>query len=83
MVSTTSLPTSGDADRKAGGVSPAKLLQFAGHILLGLAIFSVVVIYLHLKSGCDDAGLVEVVKIGVLPLATLVISFYFQKAGNN
>lgn len=74
---------SDDPAKSTGGLDAGKLLKFAGRILLGLAIFSVALIYMHLKSDCDDAGLVEIVKIGVLPLATLAISFYFQKAASN
>ncbi|MRW91661.1 hypothetical protein GJ699_16840 [Duganella sp. FT80W] len=60
-------------------INEADRLVFAKQITLGLAIISSAIM---VGYGCYPenralAALFEVIKIGVLPMATLVISFYF------
>jgi len=67
-----------------GGVNVNALdrLRFAKQVLLGLALIcSAVFIAYGLEP--DNAGLghiFELIKIGALPLVTLVISFYFPSS---
>ncbi len=74
-----SLPESVFPDTLGIDISGSERLKFAKQILLGVAIISAGII-----SGyaCDPhnpalAQMAELVKIGALPIATLVISFYF------
>ncbi len=60
-------------------VSPGERLRFARQVLLGLATICVGVFVAH-GSYPDNACVsqtFELVKIGALPLVTLVVSFYF------
>jgi len=55
-------------------------LIFAKQITLGLAIISSAVMtgYACYPDNKALAALTEIIKIGALPMATLVISFYFS-----
>ncbi|MYN15359.1 hypothetical protein GTP81_01180 [Rugamonas sp. FT107W] len=66
-------------DRPSVEVSAGDRLKFAKQILLGLAIISSGIIagYACFPSNSALAQLSELVKIGALPIVTLVISFYF------
>ena len=56
-------------------------LRLAGKILLGIALIAggVFVAYALCPQNEALVQIFELVKIGVLPLATLVVSFYFTK----
>lgn len=56
-------------------------LKLAGKILLGIALIAtgVFIWYALCPSNKALENIFELVKIGVLPLATLVVSFYFTK----
>lgn len=59
-------------------------LKFGKNILIGLFIISLLVISVYMAYPDDKATgeVFEFLKIGVLPLVTLVISFYFpSKSG--
>ena len=65
-------------------ISAIERLRFARQILCGLAIICVGVFVAH-GSFPDNTGIAqifELVKIGALPLVTLVISFYFPTASS-
>lgn len=68
-----------------GGValSEDERLRFARQVLLGLAIITVGVLIAHgaLPNNQGISGIFELIKIGVLPLVTLVVSFYFPNSG--
>lgn len=55
-------------------------LRFARQVVLGLAIISSAVMagYACYPDNTALAALTEIIKIGALPMATLVISFYFS-----
>ena len=54
-------------------------LLFAKQILIGLFAFSALVLGAYVFMPTNEAlkGIFEIVKIGILPLVTLVIAFYF------
>jgi hypothetical protein len=54
-------------------------LTFAKQITLGLAVISSAIMagYACYPDNQALAALIEIIKIGMLPMATLVISFYF------
>jgi hypothetical protein len=60
-------------------VSGSDRLKFAKQILLGLAIIctGIIAAYACYPGNTALAQLSELVKIGALPIVTLVISFYF------
>jgi hypothetical protein len=73
----------------ASGVSEVTgqdLLRFARHILLCLLLLSITVMLMYYfsdRSGVNEVAakeIFEVIKIGVLPLVSLVIGFYFRKS---
>lgn len=57
-------------------------LIFAKQITLGLALISSAIMagYACYPDNQALAALVEIIKIGMLPMATLVISFYFTSS---
>lgn len=63
-------------------VSAGERLRFARQVLLALGIGSAAAVaaYAIYPDNQALAGVFEFVKIGLLPLTTLVISFYFPKA---
>ncbi len=56
-------------------------LKFARHVLAGVAVPSILIFVAY--AACPDntalQQIFELVKVGLLPLVTLVISFYFSK----
>ena len=79
-------PTQYDVSTYFSGAPPAVVdeelrLKLAGKILLGIALISggVFVAYALCPKNEALVQVFELVKIGVLPLATLVVSFYFTK----
>lgn len=83
------LPSINIAERgDAKGVSEVTgqdLLRFARHILICLLVLSFTVMLMYYfsdRQGTNEVAakeIFEVVKIGVLPLVSLVIGFYFRK----
>jgi len=61
-------------------ISESDRLRFARQVVLGLAIISSAVMtgYACYPDNKALAALTEIIKIGALPMATLVISFYFS-----
>jgi hypothetical protein len=57
-------------------------LIFAKQVTLGLALISsaIMVGYASYPDNQALAALIEIIKIGMLPMATLVISFYFTSS---
>lgn len=70
-------------DSKSGvSISGGERLRFAKQVLVGIGIVCVGV-FVGFALQPDNkalAAMFELVKIGALPLVTLVISFYFPKA---
>jgi hypothetical protein len=64
-------------------VSASDRLRFAKQILFGLALIcsGVIVGYACYPDNKALAQISELVKIGALPIVTLVISFYFPNGG--
>lgn len=60
-------------------VSASARLKFAKQVLLGLAMISTMVFVCYGLEPDDKAwtAIFEFIKIGALPLVTLVVSFYF------
>ena len=65
-------------------LSETQRLRFAGRVLAVLAILAVAggSAHVFLDNGAT-AAIFEFVKIGLLPLAVLIVSFYFPKEGSN
>jgi hypothetical protein len=67
-------------------VTGQDLLRFARHILLCLFALSCAVMLLYYfsdRKGTNEVAakeIFEVIKVGVLPLVSLVIGFYFRKS---
>ena len=63
-------------------VDEGQRLRLAGGILLALALIAIGVFaaYGYLPNNPALQAIFELVKVGLLPLATLVVSFYFTKA---
>lgn len=57
-------------------------LVFAKQITLGLAIMSSAIMagYACYPDNRALSALIEIIKVGILPMATLVISFYFTSS---
>lgn len=76
-----------DATRQVGESSDLALvdeglrLKLAGRILLGIAIIGIGAgsFYGMFPENVAATNIFELVKIGLLPLATLVVSFYFSR----
>ena len=76
-----------DATRQVGESSDLALvdeglrLKLAGRILLGIAILGIGAssFYGVYPDNLAASSIFELVKIGLLPLATLVVSFYFTR----
>nr|VFK65837.1 MAG: hypothetical protein BECKUNK1418G_GA0071005_107113 [Candidatus Kentron sp. UNK]VFK71574.1 MAG: hypothetical protein BECKUNK1418H_GA0071006_107213 [Candidatus Kentron sp. UNK] len=64
-------------------IDPSERLRFARQILLGLAVICVAVFvgYAWYPGNKALIAIFELVKIGILPLATLIVAFYFPKSG--
>lgn len=62
-------------------VDECQRLQLAGRILLVLSLIAIGVFigYAFYPNNTALKNIFELVKIGLLPLATLVVSFYFTK----
>lgn len=63
-------------------INEGERLSFARHLLLGLAMICTGVFVAH-GMYPDNSGvsqIFELVKIGALPLVTLVVSFYFPNS---
>lgn len=74
--------------RKLGAISDVTerdLLRFARHVLLALlllTLFAMLMYYFSGRPGENEVAakeIFELVKIGVPPLVSLVIGFYFRK----
>ena len=65
-----------------GSISGGERLRFAKQVLVGIGVVCVGVFvgYAFQPDNKALAAMFELVKIGALPLMTLVISFYFPKA---
>lgn len=67
-----------------GGVTidESDRLRFAKQVLLGLAVICIAVFigYAVFPENVALAGIFELIKIGALPLITLVVSFYFPNS---
>lgn len=69
-------------DSKGVNIDEGERLRFARHLLLGLGVICSGVFVAH-GMVPDNAGVTqifELVKIGALPLVTLVVSFYFPNS---
>jgi hypothetical protein len=64
-----------------GGVTETQKLLFAKQILLGLGILFFVAMMLSLFPTKASHSLLEICKIVIPPLATLIIVFYFKEKG--
>nr|VFK13580.1 MAG: hypothetical protein BECKLPF1236B_GA0070989_104912 [Candidatus Kentron sp. LPFa] len=64
-------------------IDPSERLKFARQILLGLAVICVAVFvgYAWYPGNKALIAIFELVKIGILPLATLIVAFYFPTSG--
>ena len=71
--------------RDSDGVdlTPADRLTFAKQILLWLGIICIGVFIAHGRypENAAISEIFELIKIGALPLVTLVVSFYFPNSG--
>ena len=69
-------------DYSVAVIDEGQRLRLAGRILLGLGLIAVGVFagYGYLPDNTAMQAIFELVKVGLLPLATLVVSFYFTKA---
>lgn len=82
MQSDVDIPEFVGADYRVGVIDEGKRLRLAGRILLGLSLIATGVFagYGYLPDNAAMQAIFELVKIGLLPLATLVVSFYFTRA---
>lgn len=64
------------------GLGEGERMRFAKQTLLGLAIFCLIVTVLAaiFPDNKQIEALVDLIKIGALPLVTLIVSFYFPQS---
>ena len=62
-------------------LSPRERLLFARQVLFALALIALIIAVLYINSGEEGAAaaVFEFVKVGLLPLAVLIVSFYFPR----
>ena len=63
-------------------VTEGERLRFAKQLLVSVGVVSVLIFAAYALYPANQAlaGIFELIKIGLLPLVTLVVSFYFPKA---
>ena len=71
-------------NEKASAIDEVARLKFAGRILFASFVMAaaVFVTYVWLEKSEAIKHIFELVKVGLLPLATLVVSFYFTKTNS-
>lgn len=70
-----------DTPHSAASVHPSMLLKFAKQFLCWVGVFCAVALtaYVYYPENQALQNIFEVMKVGVLPLITLILTFYFTK----